>query len=58
MFTHMIIIMDGKYNTKNVVRCVNRYNYSTWQLLAWWLQLLSGLSYRCNPNVGVSCMQV
>jgi hypothetical protein len=40
------------------VRCVNRYNYSTFQMLAWWLQLQSGLSYRCNFYVGVSCTQV
>ena len=35
--------------------CVNCYNYSTWKLLAWWLYIQYGLSYRCNPYVGVSC---
>ena len=58
MFTCVISITDNKYNIKNAVRCVNCYNYSTRQLLACWLQLQSGLSYRCNPYVGVSCKQV
>jgi hypothetical protein len=57
MFTCVIIKIDDKYNIKNV-RCVNRSNNSTWLLLAWWLLLQFGLSYMCNPYVGVSFMQV
>ena len=45
-----------KHNLHNAVSCVSCSSYSTWKLLAWWLYILSGLSYGCNPYVGVSCM--
>ena len=53
-----VIVYDKIKSIKNAVSCVNCYNYSTWQLLAWWLYIKSGLSYRCNRCVGVSCMRV
>ena len=40
--------------------CVTCYNYSAWNLLAWWMYILvqSGLFYSCNLYVGVSCTWV
>ena len=37
---------------------LNCCNYNTWNMLAWWLYIKFGLSYRCNPYVCVSCMRV
>jgi len=31
-----------KYNLQNAVSCVNCYNYSMWNLLAWWLYIHLG----------------
>jgi len=50
-------IVDDKiqYKTLCAVKCCN---YNTWKLFAWWLHIQFGLSYRCNPHVGVPCMWV
>ena len=49
-----MFIVDDKIQSITLVSCVSCYNYSTWKLLDWWLYIQSGLSYRCNPYVGVS----
>jgi len=50
-------IVDDKIQCKTLcaVKCCN---YNTWKLFAWWLHIQFGLSYSCNPYVGVSCMWV
>jgi hypothetical protein len=47
-----------KYNLHNAVSCASCYNYSTRKLLALWVYIHSGLSYRCNPNGSVYCVRV
>ena len=57
MFTYVIVTVDDKIQSTKIW-AVNCCNYSTWKLLAWWLYIQSGPSYRCEPYFGVSCVRV
>ena len=57
MFTYVIVRVDDKIQSTKRCGAPSCYNYSTWKLLASCLYILSGQSYRCNFQVGVSCVR-
>jgi len=53
-----MFIVEDKTHYIQALRAVKYYNYNTWKLFARRLHIQFGLSYECNPYVGVSCMWV
>ena len=51
---HKMVEVTGQWR-----RLLTKYRIVRWAgYVAWRLHIQSGLSYRCNPYVGVSCMRV